>query len=76
MTTRKTGQPQTLNDRLVKAIVDLSAIHMTLIDRRDLTLLVRAALDAEAISSSKARELLGLSVEDGRVLFAHWEKKP
>lgn len=69
--------PATQED--IKRLVDMWRMqdprHMGLIDKRDLTHLVRVALEHGEISASKAAELLGLSLEEVRALTRHWAKE-
>jgi hypothetical protein len=72
----KTGRAraQTLNDRVVEAIIDLSAIHMSMVDRRDLTMMVRCTYLYGELSLAKVCDLLGLSPAEGRLLCGRWHK--
>lgn len=56
------------------ALVETLTKRWTLVESRDLRMLVEIALLREEITSSKAAELLGLSLEDIRVLLASWVK--
>jgi hypothetical protein len=66
-------KPETIQ-AMRKAFVDAMTKDYTLIDRGDLYYLTKIALLHNEITLSKAHELLGLPLEDMRVLAHEWSK--
>mgnify|MGYP001595564434 FL=1 len=60
------------SDRLKSALVSCIMKRYTMIEQSDLYYLVKVALEHKEISSSKASNLLGLPLEDLRVLQNEW----
>jgi hypothetical protein len=64
-------KPETI-EAMRKAFVDVMTKDYTMIERGDLYYLTKMALKYDEISLSKASELLGLPLEDVRVLACEW----